>query len=145
MIRRWRIASQTVFFLVFLFLLTRTQYNGSDQIDLPVKWLLQIDPLALLSTLLAGGKVVGLMWLALITIALTLVFGRFFCGWICPLGTLLQLAERIPRRSPARLLAANILDRLDDIARPALPAMKRAAKNRYVLRVLEHAIPELKD
>jgi polyferredoxin len=106
-IRRLRIISQTVFFLFFLYLLTRTQYSGEDEITLPVKLLLEIDPLHFLSTLLAHGAVHGLMWLALITVALTLVFGRFFCGWICPMGTLIQLAEKLPFRRKRSIVATN--------------------------------------
>jgi MauM/NapG family ferredoxin protein len=108
MIRRLRILSQTVFFLVFLYLLARTQYSGADELRLPVKILLEIDPLHFLSTLLSSGTVPGLLWLALITVGLTLVFGRFFCGWICPLGALIQLAQKLPlRRRKARLVETN--------------------------------------
>jgi polyferredoxin len=28
------------------------------------------------------------LFLSLITVAVTLVFGRVFCGWVCPLGTI---------------------------------------------------------
>ena len=54
MIRRLRIASQTVFLIVFLYLLTRTQYAGVDEIRLPVRILLEIDPLDAYSYLHIG-------------------------------------------------------------------------------------------
>jgi polyferredoxin len=47
-----------------------------------------IDPLVLITTWLAGHAVLGGMLLALVTIVFTLLMGRFFCGWLCPLGTL---------------------------------------------------------
>ena len=32
--------------------------------------------------------------MALVVVVLTLVLGRVFCGWVCPLGTLIDLAGR---------------------------------------------------
>ena len=69
----------------------------------PVNWLMQLDPLVALSTLLSTRTLYrGLLW-ALLTVVLTLAFGRVFCGWLCPLGTLQQavgyLAQRRRKRS----------------------------------------------
>lgn len=36
-------------------------------------------------------------WLPAITIIVTLVFGRVFCGWLCPFGTLQMLADKAGR------------------------------------------------
>ena len=50
------------------------------------------DPLALVGQIAASGK---LLWpfllTALIPIGLTMFFGRFFCGWICPASFLYEL------------------------------------------------------
>lgn len=56
----------------------------------PVGLLLDLDPLVAVATLL-GTKTVyaGLAW-SLVTIVVTLLFGRIFCGWVCPFGTLHQ-------------------------------------------------------
>ncbi|GIW79618.1 MAG: sulfatase [Gemmatales bacterium] len=45
-----------------------------------------------------------------------------------------------------RLQAINVLDRIDEHGRPALPAMKAALKdkNSYVVRVAQHAVADLK-
>ncbi len=107
MVRRLRILSQTIFFVAFLLLLVRTQYGGTDDLGLPVKIYLEIDPLHFLTTLLSTGTVAGLLWLALITSALTIVFGRFFCGWICPLGVLIQLVQKLPLRMRAAVTESN--------------------------------------
>jgi polyferredoxin len=64
-----------------------------------------LDPLILLSTALAAHAVQFAALLALITVVLTLVLGRVFCGWFCPLGTLQAIAGRAvkPRnRRPER-------------------------------------------
>ncbi len=107
MIRRLRIVSQTLCFVVFLFLLVQTQYHGTDEVGRPVKLLLEIDPLHLLTTLLATGAIAGLLWLAFFTVALTFVFGRAFCGWVCPMGVLIQLAQKLPLRRRARIIETN--------------------------------------
>jgi len=52
---------------------------------------MRLDPLAMLSHLLASRTILIGSALALITLALTLCFGRVWCGWLCPLGTLLDL------------------------------------------------------
>ncbi len=84
----------------------------------PVSWLLQLDPLVALAAAVARGTLEpGLLW-ALGTIALTLLLGRAFCGWICPLGALNQLLSWVGwlGRKPAELRAANQPHRAEGIA-----------------------------
>jgi MauM/NapG family ferredoxin protein len=62
-----------------------------------------LDPLVLLLTWLAGHAVPAVLWLSLATVALTVLLGRVFCGWFCPLGTIHAIAGRFldfcwPRR-----------------------------------------------
>ena len=64
----------------------------------PVNWLLELDPLAGLATLLATRTLyAGLLW-GLATVALTVVLGRVFCGWVCPFGALHQFVGWLGRR-----------------------------------------------
>jgi polyferredoxin len=87
--------SQILFLSIFLLLLLRTEFRGSlqargDEIRLPypVQLFFQLDPLVAISNALASRALYhGLIWSLLVLIP-TLFFGRFFCGWICPLGTL---------------------------------------------------------
>lgn len=56
----------------------------------PVNWFLQLDPLIGLATMLTTGSLyAGLLW-GVATVVLTLAFGRFFCGWLCPFGSMHQ-------------------------------------------------------
>ena len=83
-----RRTSQIVFLALFLLLFIQTEYKGSDQLGLPVRLFLDINPLIALSALLATRTVQTVFLLSLVTLATSVVLGRFFCGWICPLGTL---------------------------------------------------------
>ncbi|HEY2121588.1 MAG TPA: 4Fe-4S binding protein [Candidatus Acidoferrum sp.] len=87
--------SQIFFLALFLLLLLRTELRGSlhatgDVIRLPypVQLFFQLDPLVAISNALASHALYrGLLW-SLLVLVPTFFFGRFFCGWICPMGTL---------------------------------------------------------
>jgi len=112
-LRRW---SQVFFLALFLFLLFKTEYRGSlravkDDVRLayPVAWFLQLDPLASLVTALSTWTLYkGLAWSLAILIP-TLFLGRFFCGWICPLGSLHHFFSHLKSDSKrgARLIESN--------------------------------------
>lgn len=82
-----------VFFLVLFLWFTLVTTFGERWHELrgwPVNWLLELDPLVGLGTVLTTGTLyAGLLW-AVATLVLTAVLGRFFCGWLCPFGTLHQ-------------------------------------------------------
>jgi polyferredoxin len=52
---------------------------------------LRLDPLAMLAHLLSSRTVLVGSSLALLVLLLTLVRGRMWCGWLCPLGTVLDI------------------------------------------------------
>lgn len=90
-----RICSQTFFFGMFLFLFIKTDYTGYDTIEYAVNILFRIDPLLALCTMLAGKVIIALMAPALIILLISLIFGRGFCGWFCPVGTMLDGAHHL--------------------------------------------------
>ena len=91
----WRLLSQIVFFAFFLFLLLRTEFRGTLQaagadirLPYPIRFFFHIDPLVALANALSTRVLYqGLLW-SLVILIPTMFLGRFFCGWICPLGSL---------------------------------------------------------
>lgn len=49
-----------------------------------------LDPLAAITSSLAARAFIPSMIMASLTIIATLIWGRVWCGWVCPLGTLLD-------------------------------------------------------
>jgi len=64
----------------------------------PVNWIIELDPLVGLGTLLTTRTLyAGLLW-GLATVVLTIILGRFFCGWLCPLGSIHQFIGYLAKR-----------------------------------------------
>jgi len=92
--------SQTFFFAMFCwFCIVSTVGNRFWQIRAwPVDLFLWLDPLVAIGTALTTHTLYyPLLW-ALVTIVLTIVFGRFFCGWVCPFGALHQFVVYLGNR-----------------------------------------------
>lgn len=86
-----------------------TEYRGEDNINTAVNAFFRADPLVLASHLLSTGSWEWLLFPALLMIIATLLLGRFFCGWICPMGTVLDLLTPKQRKTtPVRWLAGNL-------------------------------------
>ena len=84
-----RMLVQLIFFLIFFYLLLGTHYPGSDYIG-NVEIFFHFDPLLALTTFIASRAFFAPFILAGITLLLTIILGRFFCGWVCPLGSIHQ-------------------------------------------------------
>lgn len=101
--------SQLLFLVLFLVLFLRTEYRGSDEINGAVNAFFRADPLVSVSYLLAARSFSWIIFPGLLLLALTGLLGRFFCGWICPLGTVLDLVTgKIAKSAPVRLLKGNL-------------------------------------
>ena len=90
----FRRVSQTFFLIVFLALLILTTIrptsSGSGDIHMrgPIRMFFILDPLVAISNALATHALYRGLVLSLVILIPTLFLGRFFCGWICPMGTL---------------------------------------------------------
>ena len=101
--------SQIVFLIAFLVLFATTEYRGSDQISLALNSFFRANPLVGISYLLSAKAWYALLLPAFIVLILSAVLGRFFCGWICPLGTILDFCSPFIRRTaPLRFLKGNL-------------------------------------
>jgi len=92
MLKNIRRTSQGLFLLIFLWLFLQTESKGANDLGYPVKIFLDADPLVFITTVLSARSLDHIPYLAVMIIIATVLLGRFFCGWLCPLGTLNNLA-----------------------------------------------------
>jgi polyferredoxin len=109
-VRNIRRASQAIFLLLFILLIYLTEFSftssgNAGDTDLPSGWLnifFNIDPLSGIATGISAWVLQATLLLGLITIAATVFFGRFFCGWVCPLGTVNQMMSSFKSERKSR-------------------------------------------
>ena len=82
--------SQIIFLGIFIYFLLITVDPYS-----PVNPFFVTNPLLAITAMLASRTVVLVLTFSLIIIIATILMGRFFCGWLCPLGTLLDMFHKI--------------------------------------------------
>ncbi len=76
---------------------TLTEYSATnDPLESRILFIdvfFRLDPLAMLAQSLAVHRIATGAALTIITIIITLLLGRGWCGWICPLGTCIDLVS----------------------------------------------------
>jgi len=87
-----RRVSQIVFLILYFALFLLAAYPLQKTV--PVQFFLRLDPLLGITASIAA-RVFVLSIPAIILIFLSIVFGRFFCGWICPVGTTIDGSDNI--------------------------------------------------
>jgi MauM/NapG family ferredoxin protein len=70
---------------------------------LPADIYLRLDPLLGLNAVFAAREIIGRALWALITIGATLVIGRFFCAYVCPMGASIDFLDFLSSRKKKRL------------------------------------------
>jgi polyferredoxin len=122
--RHWRTvraAGQAAALILFLYLFVRTARGGVP--PQAATFFLRLDPLAMLGGWLSAKTFVAGTALALFTVGLTLLAGRAWCGWLCPLGAVLDAFH--PRRWKK--------------AQPSLPDSPRGIKHFLLAAILVSA------
>jgi len=101
--------SQLLFLAIFLVMFLMTEYRGSDRITVAVNAFFRANPLTAASTLLAAKGWIPLLLPGVLVLLLSAFLGRFFCGWLCPLGTFLDLVTgRIRKTVPVAWLRGSV-------------------------------------
>lgn len=113
---------QTLFLCLFLFLLVESRLSqdiyvdysiafstdNDIRLDQPVTFFFKLDPLIGLTSLLSGHRLIsGFLW-GFGVLLITLFFGRVFCGFICPFGTIHHVVSAVhPALKGNRMVQAN--------------------------------------
>jgi hypothetical protein len=142
MILIWtRRISQAFFLLLFIWFSLVASLGGAwwQLRGWPVNWFQELDPLLALGTLLSTGTLYGNLWWAGITLGLTLLLGRFFCGWVCPFGTLHHLTGWLAFKGKKRKdrIRANRPHPAQNLKYYILLAMLAAASGGLGARLME--------
>jgi polyferredoxin len=69
---------------------------------LPADIYLRLDPLLGLSAILSGREWIGRAAWSLILVGATLIVGRFFCGYVCPMGAVIDFLDPLLGSRKAR-------------------------------------------
>ena len=89
----WRTLVPFALFAATVALLAKFTFPLPSYTEL-LLWYSRLDPLLFLIHLRTG-IIPHWSWLPLMVLALTLMFGRVFCGWLCPLGGLLSFLHSV--------------------------------------------------
>ncbi|MGW8257710.1 MAG: 4Fe-4S dicluster domain-containing protein [Thermoguttaceae bacterium] len=118
-LRRWvQVLVLVVFFVILLLARFKPVPGGvadgntdaSVALQAPtplVKFFFAIDPLISAATALTAHALPKIALLSIATIVVTILLGRVFCGWFCPLGTIHAIASRLFLRRKDRKTLGN--------------------------------------
>jgi ferredoxin-type protein NapF len=84
---------QALSFFFLLYLILKTAFPL--ELKIPVDLYLRLDPFVGIITILTKQGVILRMLPAFGVLLLVIVFGNFFCGWFCPMGTTIDFFQKI--------------------------------------------------
>ncbi len=121
---------QTISFGFFAILLWLAAFPLTSL--LPVDMFLRMDPLVFVGTCLSTRTFIASLWTAALILALTPVIGRFFCSTICPMGTTIDMADRM-------LLSRKVRDKNSSESAKNNTGGQRYFKYMFLLLILASA------
>lgn len=95
-VENWRLLVQSLSLLFFLGL-TLTLAYPLEWRGPAFLWLARIDPWMLFSHLRWQAALPSWIWLPVFSLAVAVLGGRIFCGWLCPVGSLLAWTDKLSR------------------------------------------------
>lgn len=100
---------QAASFLVFVILLSLAVHPAREGI--PTDLFLRLDPtIGILSSIAERSWITSALFPTGVILLLTVFFGRFFCGYMCPMGTMIDWASFLLPKKSRKQLNANTID-----------------------------------
>lgn len=97
-ILRWlRRISQTGFFLLFVYLFLKTGFFGADRVSEWISVYFRSDLYSVTLAAIAVRTLAVFSVFFVVLLLLSIILGRVFCGWICPMGAVLSFFSWIFR------------------------------------------------
>lgn len=109
---RFRVASQVLFLFIFFYIFFNSIIDNSGfslelKLKSQIEYIFAIDPLVALTTFFSTYDIQFIFIASIITVFITLVFGRAFCGWVCPFGTIHHFFSYIAAKLPKKNITHN--------------------------------------
>jgi len=99
--------AQAGFAFVFLYVFLQAEYRPINRTGGHVKFFFLLDPLVMISSWLASHQMASGLLLSLVILGLTVLFGRWFCGWMCPFGALHNLITSLRKGTAKEKIATD--------------------------------------
>lgn len=118
---------QIISLALFTLLFFMAKYPLEERV--PVNAFLKADPLLVATIILSTKKLTVSLWPSLAVLTATLILGRFFCGYLCPLGALIDYTDKWRNHPQAGIKPAKNLRNLKYYLLAALGAGALAGWN----------------
>lgn len=96
--QRARLASRWLCLAAFVLLAWGAGQALPGNAVLPRDLLVRLDPSVALAASIAGRAIIGTAVPGLVVLALSLLLGRAFCGWVCPFGAMVDAGDALWKR-----------------------------------------------
>jgi polyferredoxin len=96
-----RLIVQSLVFIIFIYLLLHADPLAEK--DKTVEIFLCLSPLSAIGAMAAAREFIINYWPAIAILIASVFLGRFFCGWVCPLGTTIDITDKLLKAQRRRI------------------------------------------